>query len=54
VKAKGPFLETPAPPLTPPVTVQLVIADGVSQSCWQTELAVPFVNQPGTFRAKGP
>jgi hypothetical protein len=54
VKASGGFFAAPAPPLTPPVTVQLVIAEGVVQNCWQTELAFPILNQPGTFKARGP
>ena len=39
-KGRGPNLNPPAPPLTLPVTVQLVIADDVSTECWQTSFPV--------------
>ncbi len=52
--AKGTNLQTPAPPLTLPVTAQLVIVDGASTQCWQTTFTSATTNQPSLFRAKGP
>lgn len=53
-KLKGTNVDTPAPPLTLPVTVQLVIDDGVTHTCWQTVYTVSTANEPGRFTAKGP
>jgi hypothetical protein len=54
VSGKGVNLPTPAPALTLPVTVQLVVTDGSEMHCWQTTYTTAIVNAPGRFRAKGP
>jgi hypothetical protein len=54
VKAKGALIDMPALPLTTPVTVQLVITDGVTTSCWQTAFPTSLKNDTFQFRAKGP
>ncbi len=51
IKGKGDFLNLPALPLTPPVTVQLIIDDGVNRNCWQSAFQSPFVNDGVQFRA---
>lgn len=54
-KAKGAALPTPALPLTLPVTVQLLIEDGLSTECWQTTYTgTPLKNDSAQFKAKGP
>jgi hypothetical protein len=53
VEARGPELDTPAPPLRLPVTIQLTIEDGTRTACWQTELARVKRNATGRFRARG-
>jgi hypothetical protein len=41
--------------LTMPVTVQLLIDDGMTTECWQTTFSIPpQVNTPLQFKAKGP
>lgn len=50
VKAGGSALDTPAPPFTGTVTVQLRSSDGL---CWEADYGSPTVNQPGLFRASG-
>ena len=52
--AKGANLQTPALPLTLPVTAQLVIADGVSSQCWQTTFTAATVNDVSRLSAVGP
>jgi hypothetical protein len=52
--AKGANLQTPALPLTLPVTAQLVIADGVSSQCWQTTFTTATVNEVSRLSAVGP
>jgi hypothetical protein len=52
--AKGANLQTPALPLTLPVTAQLVIADGVSSRCWQTTFTATTVNDVSRLSAVGP
>ena len=54
VKGKGANLPTPALGLTLPVTVQLVISDGVTTDCWQTTYATAIANDATRFNAKGP
>jgi hypothetical protein len=52
--AKGVNLQTPALPLTLPVTAQLVIDDGVSSQCWQTTFTTATVNDVSRLSAVGP
>ena len=52
--AKGANLQTPALPLTLPVTAQLVVADGVSSQCWQTTFTAATVNDVSRLSAVGP
>ena len=52
--ARGANLQTPALPLTLPVTAQLVIVNGISTECWQTTFTAATVDQPSLFRAAGP
>lgn len=52
--AQGANLQTPALPLTLPVTAQLVIVDGASTQCWQTTFTAATANQPSLFKATGP
>jgi hypothetical protein len=54
VAGKGANLPTPAPPLTLPVTVQLLISDGTSAECWQSDFAAAPANGAGKFKAKTP
>jgi hypothetical protein len=54
VKGRGANLDTPALPLTLPVTVQLVIRDEVSTECWQTTFSLAGRNDASRFIAKGP
>ncbi len=54
VQGKGTNLALPTLGLTLPVTVQLIIDDGVSSACWQTEFATAQKNTPALFKAKGP
>jgi hypothetical protein len=51
---KGPNLRTVSPPLALPVTVQLLIDDGVTTDCWQATYASAMVNKARRFKAKGP
>jgi cysteine-rich repeat protein len=51
---RGANLPMPALPLTLPVTVQLVVADGMTTECWQTTYAGAAVNEASRFRASGP
>lgn len=53
-KGKGANLGIPAPPLTGPVTVQLVVNDGRSRQCWETTYSTLLRNETGKFDAKGP
>jgi hypothetical protein len=50
---RGASLQTPALPLTLPVTAQLVIVNGGSMECWQTTFNAATANQT-SFRATGP
>ena len=52
--AKGEPLPTPSLPLTLPITVQLVIQDGLTSRCWQTTYTTFKVNEGVLFSAKGP
>jgi hypothetical protein len=52
--AKGVNFQTPALPLTLPVTAQLVIADDVSSQCWQTTFTTATVNAVSRLTAVGP
>jgi hypothetical protein len=52
--AKGSHLETPALPLTLPITAQLVIGDGVSSACWQTTFSTATINDGARLSAVGP
>ena len=51
---KGALLSMPALPWTLPVTVQLVIRDGVGSQCWQTTYSTSTANSSAAFSAKGP
>ena len=54
ILADHPLEMLPSPPLTVPLTVQLVIRDGVSTECWQTAFSLATRNDPSRFSAKGP
>lgn len=55
VKGKGVNLAMPTLGLAMPVTIQLVIDDGITPECWQTTFtAPPVVNTSAQFKAKGP
>src|SRR5262249_24758018 len=54
VKGKGVDLDLPALGLTLPVTVQLVIRDGLTTRCWQTTFTTFTANDAEQFKAKGP
>ncbi|MDG2304394.1 MAG: PQQ-binding-like beta-propeller repeat protein [Candidatus Binatia bacterium] len=54
VKGQGDFLNLPSLPLTPPVTVQLIIDDGASRNCWQSSLPFVLENDATRFKAVGP
>jgi hypothetical protein len=54
VKGKGVLLQPPSLPLTLPVTVQLLISDGITTECWQTTYTAQTVNDGVKFVAKGP
>jgi hypothetical protein len=43
----------PAPGLTLPVPVQILIADGSGSECWQATFTAP-TNTRSRFRSKGP
>ena len=51
---RGASLQTPALPLTLPVTAQLVIVSGGSTQCWQTTFTAATIDQTSLFRATGP
>jgi hypothetical protein len=51
---RGANLPTPTLPLTLPVTVQLVVADGAGTECWQTVYSTSTINDAARFSAKGP
>jgi len=44
----------PTLPLTTPVTVQLVITDGLATSCWQTTFTTATKSDTEHFKVKGP
>ena len=54
IVGKGINLQTPALPLTLPVTVQLVVRDDASTECWQTIYSTARVNDGARFVANGP
>ncbi len=54
IRAKRDNLVAPAPPLMLNATVQLLIDDGVTTECWQTEFGSELANEAGKFKAKGP
>lgn len=54
VKGRGAALQSPALPLTIPVTVQFVAQDGLSTECWQTTFSAFTKNESSRFSAKGP
>jgi hypothetical protein len=54
IKGKGVNLPTPPLGLTLPVTIQLLIGDGVATECWQTTYATFIKNDGVQFKAKGP
>jgi len=54
VRGKGVNLEAPAPPLEPQITVQLVIDDGSTSTCWQTVFTTTTKNDSARIQAKGP
>ncbi len=54
IRAAGDYLLAPAPPLALPVTAQLVIDDGATTRCWQTEFPSAKDNEPEKFKARVP
>ena len=54
IQGKGVNLVPPNPPLTTPVTVQLLAKTGSSTQCWQTPYGSALANDNVQFRAKGP
>jgi hypothetical protein len=52
--ARGPAFQTPALPLFPPITAQLVVDDGASSRCWQTTFTTTTSNDPFRLSAVGP
>jgi len=54
LKAGGESLQPPALPLTLPATVQLLIDDGTTTSCWQTTYSTAKLNDPARFTGAGP
>lgn len=52
--AMGSQLDTPAPPLQFPLTMQFLMDDGVTTNCWQSTFTTPLRNEPGRLRTKGP
>lgn len=54
VKAKGENLDTPSLPLQFPLTMQFLIDDGVSTSCWQSTFSAPIKNDSTIVKTKGP
>lgn len=54
VKGRGVNLDQPALPLTLPVTVQLVIDDGLTAECWQHTYSSFMKNDGVRFTARGP
>ncbi len=54
VKGKGMNLVLPILGLTPPVTVQLLVDDGIATECWQTTFTTAAKNTSALFKAKGP
>jgi bacillopeptidase F len=54
ISGRGPNLATPSPPFVLPVTIQLLIDDGVRTGCWQTTYTSASANKPRRFKAKGP
>jgi hypothetical protein len=56
VSVKGKGVNLPLPPLglTLPVTVQLVIGDGVTTDCWQTTYTAATANDVTRLKATGP
>jgi len=54
IAGKGIPLPMPVLGLTLPVTVQLLIDDGLTTECWQTTYPAALLNDAATFRAKGP
>ena len=51
---KGDPLPMPTLPLTLPVTVQLMLQDGATTTCWQTTYTTTKANTAILFSAKGP
>jgi hypothetical protein len=54
VKGKGALLDLPGLPLTLPVTLQLLISDGLTTECWQTTFTTSSVSGSVKFIARGP
>lgn len=52
LKAKGANLSLPMLPLTTGVTVQLVVSEGATQSCFEATYSTPQRNDSGQFSAK--
>lgn len=53
-KAKGAELNPPSLPLQFPLTVQFLIDDGLSTSCWQSQFSAPIKNDSAVVKTKGP
>ncbi len=53
-KAKGAELDPPSLPLQFPLTVQFLMDDGLTTSCWQSQFSVPIKNDSGLVKTKGP
>jgi hypothetical protein len=54
ISGKGVALPMPGLGLTLPVTVQLLIDDGMTTQCWQTTYSAATANTSASFKAKGP
>ena len=54
VKGKGTNLVIPSLPLSFPVTVQMIVDDGVSPVCWQVDYSAPSTNDVLQVKSKGP
>ena len=54
VKARGLHLSTPSLPLSLPVTVQYVVTDGTTTTCFENVFTQALKNESDLFKAKGP
>lgn len=54
IRAAGLKLDAITPPITTPVTAQLLVSDAAGSRCWQSTFTQPAKNEGGLFQAKGP